>query len=66
MYNYSRLYQVWTAYEKSLENGYKSLPLVDDINFGLLTSEVSTAIILCYCITLIFFLYNLGRMEFDS
>lgn len=55
MYNYSRLYQVWAAYEKSLENGYKSLPLVDDINFGLLTSEVSTAIILCYCITLIFF-----------
>lgn len=46
MYNYSRLYQVWTAYEKGvIKNHYKSLPDIDSINFGLLTSEVSIAVL---------------------
>lgn len=42
MYNYSRLSQIWIAYEKGIsENYYKSLPDIEAINFGLLTSEVS-------------------------
>lgn len=42
MYNYSRLCQIWIAYEKRIsENYYKSLPDIEAINFGLLTSEVS-------------------------
>lgn len=46
MYNYSRLYQVWKAYEKGvIKNHYKSLPDIDTINFGLLTSEVSTVVL---------------------
>ncbi|VVC32133.1 Aminoacyl-tRNA synthetase, class Ia, anticodon-binding,DALR anticodon binding [Cinara cedri] len=47
MYNYSRLYQVWTAYEKGvIENRYASLPNFDSINFGLLNSEEEWILIL--------------------
>lgn len=46
MYNYSRLCQIWIAYEKGVsENYYKSLPDVDSINFGLLTSEVNLVVL---------------------
>lgn len=42
MYNYSRLCQVWTAYEKGIaKNIYTTLPDIDTINFALLNSEVS-------------------------
>jgi len=42
MYNYSRLCQVWKAYEKGvIENYYESLPDIGAVNFGLLTSKVS-------------------------
>lgn len=42
MYNYSRLCQIWAAYEKGVnENFYETIPTdMDTINFGLLTSEV--------------------------
>lgn len=40
MYNYSRLCQIWTAYEKGVANNcYKPLPDINAVNFGLLTSE---------------------------
>lgn len=40
MYNYSRLCQVWKAYEKGvIENYYEPLPDIGSINFGLLTSK---------------------------
>ena len=43
MYNYSRLCQVWKSYEKSVvANYYESLPDIDAVNFGLLTSKVSS------------------------
>lgn len=46
MYNYSRLCQIWKAYEKGIiENYYKPLPDVDSINFGLLSSEVNLVIL---------------------
>jgi len=42
MYNYSRLCQVWKAYEKGvIENHYESLPDIGAVNFELLTSKVS-------------------------
>jgi len=45
MYNYSRLCQVWEAYEKGvIENFYESLPDICSVNFGLLTSNVSFSI----------------------
>lgn len=66
MYNYSRLYQVWMAYEKGvIENHYKSLPDITTINFGLLSSEVST-IVLGSIINNINTYKYLGRMDFDS
>jgi len=41
MYNYSRLCQIWAAYEKSIvENYYSCLPDIGAIDFGLLTSKV--------------------------
>lgn len=46
MYNYSRLCQVWTAFEKGVsENYYESLPDPNTINFKLLSSEVRTVIL---------------------
>lgn len=46
MYNYSRLYQVWAAYEKRVaENYYKSLPDVNNVNFGLLICKVSEVLL---------------------
>lgn len=43
MYNYSRLCQIWTAYEKGVvKNIYTTLPDTDTINFALLNSEVSS------------------------
>lgn len=51
MYNYSRLCQVWKSYEKGvIENYYETLPDIDAVNFGLLTSKVSMAIIIKYVI----------------
>jgi len=45
MYNYSRLCQVWKAYENGvIENYYESLPDICSVNFGLLTSNVSFGI----------------------
>jgi len=45
MYNYSRLCQIWKAYEKGvIENYYEPLPDIGSINFGLLTSKVSYVI----------------------
>ncbi|KAL5240793.1 hypothetical protein ACI65C_008203 [Semiaphis heraclei] len=47
MYNYSRLCQVWKAYEKGvIENYYESLPDIGAINFGLLTSKEEWILIL--------------------
>lgn len=49
MYNYSRLYQIWTAYEKGVaKNYYKSLPDIEAIDFGLLTSDVNKISIFCF------------------
>jgi len=46
MYNYSRLCQVWKAYEKGvIENYYEPLPDIGSVNFGLLTSKVSYVIL---------------------
>lgn len=53
MYNYSRLCQVWTAFEKGVsENYYKSLPDTNTIHFELLTNEVSSIILRCKFITI--------------
>jgi len=43
MYNYSRLCQIWAAYEKGvIENFYETITAdIDAVNFGLLTSEVN-------------------------
>ncbi|XP_060837255.1 DALR anticodon-binding domain-containing protein 3 [Rhopalosiphum padi] len=47
MYNYSRLCQVWEAYEKGvIENFYESLPDICSVNFGLLTSNEEWLLIL--------------------
>lgn len=47
MYNYSRLCQVWKSYEKSVvANYYESLPDIDAVNFGLLTSKEEWLLIL--------------------
>ncbi|XP_026813268.1 DALR anticodon-binding domain-containing protein 3 [Rhopalosiphum maidis] len=47
MYNYSRLCQIWEAYEKGvIENFYESLPDICSVNFGLLTSNEEWLLIL--------------------
>ncbi|CAI6366367.1 unnamed protein product [Macrosiphum euphorbiae] len=47
MYNYSRLCQVWKAYEKGvIENYYEPLPDIGSVNFGLLTSKEEWILIL--------------------
>lgn len=46
MYNYSRLCQVWTAFEKGVsENYYEPLPDINTIQFQLLSNEVSSAVL---------------------